>query len=586
MSAIIEFLYYPLGFVILLGVLVFIHELGHFLVAKAFHMRVETFSIGMGKKLFSWRRGETEYALSLIPLGGYVKISGQDPREELPPDVVARSFRTKPLYQRTLVVLAGPVFNAVLACIVFFGLYLNGLPSRPAVLDRVLEDSPAYSAGFRSGDRIRSIIDASGKEHRTFELIDLERVVGKRAGDNLVFVVQRKGQEESLRIPFVPTEGEERDSTIGVVSRRGIMPGVERSMPGPAIVVEEGSWSAARLLPSYFFVSRIEAKTSTGGSTIEVKNFPALEAAWNQVASTTGVERIVFYGFRMPQTPEEAAKMAEGPPSEESFTLGWTSKSDAPPLTLGAAGMRSPELRVLSVLEGSPAERMGLKPGDDLVSLGGQTIQSFSSFRDNVQKLATAGTTLDIEFLRAGKLQSVSIEAKQVMEEDPLTEAKSKRFQIGASFSPSAAAPEMEIIKAESLGEALYLSVDRPYFLTLRMLSSFGQLLTGNISPKTLGGPIMIAKISGKTLSDSWTSFLRMMAFISLNLFILNLLPIPVLDGGHLVLFGIEAIMRKPLPIRAIEIWSTVGFVILMSLIAVVFFNDLSRLGLFSFFNS
>jgi regulator of sigma E protease len=185
--------------------------------------------------------------------------------------------------------------------------------------------------------------------------------------------------------------------------------------------------------------------------------------------------------------------------------------------------------------------------------------------------------------MREGKIILASVQPVLVESRDPLTEAKKNQFQIGAMFLPIPAPPTQVIVKGDGVFETVGLGVSKTVALTRSMLASFYHLAVGDISPKTLGGPILIGKIAGESFKAGASQFFRMMAFISMNLAILNLLPVPVLDGGHLVMFAVEGIRRRPLSIKFIEAWSTVGFVFLMGLVAVVFFNDLSRLGLFRF---
>ena len=583
---------YILGFVLLLGVLVFIHEYGHYIVAKAFGIRVETFSIGMGKKIISFRKGETEYALSLIPLGGYVKLTGQDTREVVPPELLSRSFHEKPLYQRAAVVMAGPLFNAVLAVGVFVFLYAVGVPSPAPSLERVLTSSSAFKAGFRTGDRIESIINQDSKVWQTLEATDLERRVGDAVDEPLTFNVVRENAlfgiaPQKIQIRYTPVLGWDRDSTIGVLKQRGIIEGTERSAAAPAIVVNKATWLAERLFPSPFYVNSVE----WNGKVFQLRTLNDLEMMWSKVSTEKGSEgSLIVKGHTIRMEDESVANIAGANKStaedsaEETYTLAWSPTTTPFPETLLKAGGLSTELIVTNIVPNSPAEKLGLRAGDLLVNLNDAPIESFNSFKQRLQEVAQSGEPVRISWLRAGELQNSEIKPAIVTSEDPLTEVKRKQFQIGGAFMALPASPNLVTVKAHSPGEALHLGWDRTVRLTGSMLSSFYHLAAGDISPKTLGGPILIAKISGESMKQGYVAFLRMMAFISLNLFILNLLPIPVLDGGHLLLYCIEAIRRRPVSPKIVEAWTTAGFFLLMGLVAVVFFNDLSRLGLFKFF--
>lgn len=581
---------YIISLVILLGVLVAIHEFGHFIIAKAFGMRVETFSIGMGKKIFGFTRGETEYTLSLLPLGGYVKITGQDPREELTPELESRSFRHKPLYQRTLVVLAGPIFNAVLAIVVFIVLFSYGVPVPSAQIGRILPGSPAAQAGFLPGDEVTGITKANGQVIAVNEYSDLENAIAENVGQSLNFALQRNvnGTVESKNIAATPTLGLDRDSTLGVVQERGILSGVERNAPAPVVVPSHNGWAAQKGIPFGFWVTEVQYLQDGQPQNIKIENFLELEKAWARAVQAQGPRggiSLVGHNVMIEAVDAKAKATPDTSPEELKFSLDWIVNKDRPSEDLQSAGLSPSELFIIDIKADSPAQKLGLLKGDRILSINGQPVLSFNTFRESIQVLASQPKPLTIEWLREGKKMSAEVSPQMVNTRDPLTEAKKSQFQIGTAFLALPAAPAMKILKARSFGQAVNLGFGKTVSLTGTMLKSFYLLGKGDISPKTLGGPILIGKIAGESFRQGWVSFMRTMAFISLNLFILNLLPIPVLDGGHLVLFAIEAIRRRPLNIKIIEMWTTAGFFLLMSLVAVVFFNDLSRLGLFKFLN-
>lgn len=587
MGQILGYLDYLLGFVILLGVLIFIHEFGHFIVAKACRVRVETFSIGMGKKFLRFRRGETEYALSLLPLGGYVKLLGQDPREEVPPELADRSFREKALWQRAAIVLAGPFFNAALAVAVFVGLYQVGIPAQAPVLVRVLPNSPAAAAGFRSGDRVSAVEGGPEGEVRIRELADLERAIGEAADQPLTFRVERAlggspdAGVERVQVAFTPILGPERDSSTGIIKTRGTIPGVEYAEPGPVLSVNESSWAAQRQVPNLFWVEEVIFPSNGIEQSLKVESFADLERTWRKAAGAlarTEQGKITLKGRRVILAPE-GTKAPQTPPEEQSFNLAWTSAREAIPASLEAAGIFSAELSITDVKPNSPADKLGLKAGDRITALNGQAVHGFQSFRTLLQKEAGAHHELKMSWVRAGKSMESTVRPELVDARDPFTEAKKSQFQIGAMFLPIQAPPPEVVVKGESLSDTVRLGFSKTVKLTASMLESFYLLAKGEISPKTLGGPILIGKIAGESFKAGPVPFLKMLAFISMNLCILNLLPIPVLDGGHLILYCIEAVRRRPLNLKVVEMWTTAGFFFLMGLIAVVFFNDINRLA-------
>ena len=588
---------YLVGFLLLLGILVFFHELGHFMVAKWSGVRVETFSIGFGPRVWSKRRGETEYTLSLIPLGGYVKMTGQDPREEVPAELASRSFANKPLSKRTAIVLGGPLANLLLAITLLTILIFAGLSAPAPTLARVLPDSAAFNAGFRSGDTINDVV-ANGEHHTIREWKDVEHILADHVGQNLSFAVTRTidSKEQSLTIAATPTLGPVRDSSSGVVQQMGRLDGVETPNIAAVVVVEPKSWVADRLLPPGFLVDEITWSLKTGERVFQkIETFEDLENVWAAVGRKAQASpgEITIKGFQaldpnlsLDSTKENektAEKNADKEPELKTYTLAWSTSKDAPPEILAKAGIVSPETIISSVKEKSPAEKFGLKPGDRLLTLGGKQVKSFSWFREQIQSIGANGTTLT--WLRNGQTMEAKIQSELVVAADPLTEAKKSQFQIGATFLALPANPPMTKIQTHKPFKAVAWATERSFSLTGSMLKSFYHLAKGEISPKTLGGPILIGKIAGESIKRGFEPFFNTMAFISLNLFLLNLFPIPVLDGGHLVLYAIEAIRRRPLSIKIVEAWTTTGFFLLMGLVALVFFNDLSRIGLFKIFN-
>jgi len=581
---------YLFGFVVLLGVLIFIHELGHFLLAKACGVRVETFSIGMGHKVLKFTRGETEYALSLIPLGGYVKLTGQDPREEVPKELEHRSFRHKAIWQRTLVVLAGPLFNAALTVVIFVFLYMMGAPSPAPVIERVLPNSPAAAAGLQSGDWVRQIKDSSGNTHQIRELQDLEETLNDRVGEELTLSIERNsawaGEPTNSEIKVSAVKGLTRDSTLGVLRERGIIDGTEKQARAPLLHVRPGTWASERQVPEAFWVDSVEVQLGSLTQSYNIRTYGEFENLWSNLAeraANSDEGQLVLRGQQMQLAPSETAASAS---PTTSYTLAWTRPQDRMPATPNEAGLAASELIVLEVKDGTPASALGLRQGDEIISLNGDTVRSFLWFRDRLQALAQSNTEIVIAWRRGSENLQASVIPQKVSTTDPVTEAQKDQFQIGAVFLALPAAPLTYSLKATGLIDGVVLGWKKSVNLSVSMVASFYYLFTGEIAMKTLGGPLLIGKIAGESVKQGWEAFLKMMAFISLNLFILNLLPVPVLDGGHLVLFAIEAVRRRPLSLKIVEMWTTTGFFLLMGLVAIVFFNDLSRLGLFKIFGS
>lgn len=346
-----------LAFIVVLGVIILVHELGHFLVAKSFGVRVLTFSFGFGPKVLRIERGGTEYALSLLPLGGYVKMLGEDPEEDVPVDEKGRSFGGRPLWQRTLIVAAGPFSNLLFSVLLFFALFSTGVPKLLPVVGGTVEGFPAKDAGLQEGDRILSI---DGKDIKYWE--DLLKVIPESKGEPLTICLDRQGRK--IQVELRPK----------AVRHKNIF-----------------------------------------GEEVEV-------------------------------------------------------------------------------------------------------------------------------------------------------------YQIGIL-------PKGEVVWVRyPVGESLLLGVKQTWYVSELVITSMWKILKGSLSAKTVGGPILIAQMAGQEAKKGIGQFISFIALISINIGLLNLFPIPILDGGHMALFGLQALIRRPLDRRKLEAIQKVGLGIIIALMGLAFYNDVLRL--------
>ncbi len=573
---------YIIGFAGLLGILIFIHELGHFLVAKWCGIRVEIFSIGMGKKIIKFTRGETEYALSLIPIGGYVKLTGQDSREEVAPEFKHKSFRSKPLWQRAAVVLAGPIFNAVLAYLIFTSLFAVGSQVISPVLERVLTSSPAFEAGFRSGDRIKEIESSDGMIAKPRELPELINTIAENSGNPLKFTIERRGESSPITVHYTPEEKEVKDLFLQVPKLAGTIVGTERNARMALLYVKNDSALFNEGMRTGFLLERLDLRGGPVTESFEIKRYQDLEYAWERISKISNSlpeAQLEFYGMQILDKelkPTVTTEDAEAP--KVSAIINWTASRHPDLSSLEAIGASSAEMLVAEIVAGTPAEKLGLKAGDFLTKLNQKPIESFDSFRANLQFLARNEKAIELSWLRSGQEFSGDVTAEKTMAEDPITKAKKEQFQIGARFIPAQSEPHTELLKATGIIDALSLGWIQTTRMTGTMLRSFYHLFKRDISMDTLGGPLKIGQIAGESVKRGARAFFSMMAFISLNLFVLNLLPIPVLDGGHLLLYIFEAIFRREPNHKFVEVWTTAGFLALMTLMIVVTRNDLKSM--------
>lgn len=434
-----------LSFVIAISVLIFIHELGHFLTAKGLGVGVERFSLGFGPRLWGFRRGETDYRISAVPLGGYVKMVGEDPKEgeALSEAERARSFTHKPLWARFLIVFAGPGMNFVLAIGVTALIFMTyGRPVVPSVIGRVVEGSGAAAAGLKPGDRIVAV---DGQPVQYWD--EFERLVEKRRG-------------ETLRLTVRSVDGERN---VAVTPQR------------------------------------------------------------RTVRDILGDDQTLW--------------------------------------DLGVRHSAADAARIVEVAPGGPADRAGLRPGDVVVTLDGQPVLSFEELATRIRSRAGQPTELGVR--RGEGMLTVTVTP------DP----KTGLIGISHVSEPIANVTFVRSNPAVALWEGVVKTGDFT-FVTVRALL---KLVRGELSPSNIGSPIQIAVVSGQQARQGLVPYATFVAVISINLAVLNLLPIPVLDGGHILFFALEAVLRRPVGLRTREVAHQVGFFLLLLLMVFAVYNDIAR---------
>lgn len=420
-------------FLIVIGILVFVHELGHFVMAKRAGVRVEKFSLGMGPKIpgLGFTKGDTEYVISALPLGGYVKMAGENPDEE--PTGAADEFQSKTVWQRAQIAATGPLTNIVLAFIIMPIVYMVGTYTEgPAKVGYVEAGSPAEQAGFMSGDVIEQINGRS-----ISDWTKAMTLIAVNPDAEVTLTVDRNGQKKAMRMrPKAAT-----DLNIGL---SGLVP----DMPAE--------------------IGRVKPKL--------------------------------------------------------------------------------------------PAETAGIRASDKILSVDGRTIYHWNQFSGYVRD--SGGKPLQLQIDRAGT--KIDMTMTPVMD--------GGRYVIGVEPIVRMVFKKYGILESISLGFEKTIEAIDLTFITLKKLVTF------SLSIKTLGGPVMIAQMSGQAASAGFSAFLSLLAVISISLGVLNLLPIPVLDGGLLLFLAIEAIRKKPLSRRVMEVSQSIGAGLLITLIAVVSYNDIMRM--------
>ena len=537
-------------FALLLGALIFFHESGHFLVARWCGIRVLEFSIGFGPRIASFVRKGTEWRIGLLPLGGYVKMLGADPNEDVPPEQMSESFGAQALWKRTLVVLAGPVFNLILPFIVFFFLFLTVAKVDPAVLGTLEPGGVADRAGLRPGDVIQSI---DGETIDGFW--EVQRIVGKSAGKELHFVVVRDGQELPP-IAVTPTNVTEQ-----VAAELGIEEDIGRiqmnsSYRRPVVVVAPKSAAEAAGLRSWDWIVAVDGRAVPSWEEAE----RAIQKAFDGGKAVT-----VSYVREVPM-PGAAVKAVE------LATLAPAAFATLDPKA-GPPGLTSAEWVVYDVQAGTPAAKAGLQPGDEILGMDGKRYSMWEMMRRDLADEPSVPHKLKVH--RGAETLELELTLEEKTEKgDFNTDMKTVVF--GAVNRSAYGAPD-RVENTARLDFALFKTwseTGRVFKLTFASLKG---LFTGRVEFKQMGGPIFIFEAASRTEEEGWSYFFNLMVWLSISLGLINLLPIPVLDGGHLLFIAIEAVKRKPVSNRAKMIASYIGLSAIILLMVMVFKNDLQR---------
>jgi regulator of sigma E protease len=453
-----------LAFLFVLGVLIFVHEFGHFIMARRIGVRVITFSLGFGPKLLTFRRGDTEYCISAIPLGGYVKMAGETPEDARTGS--SDEFLSKSKWQRFQVLVMGPVMNLALAVIVM-ALVLNQgakvpvFEDLPVVLGGVASGSVAQAAGLQAGDRVISVDDKQMSTWNQFYM-----AIATRANRPVRLTIDRQGQR------------------------------IERQVVPAA-------------------VDRFE----------------------------TGAIGV------LPVTHPQISVVNEGQPAHESGLRGGD-------IVLAAAGEAN--------LAGPPNDiRVPLgQPVADIVLADAVAKRSWDRLIEVIQ--AHDGRPLALELQRGDSRLTVTV-TPRVLDGRP---------RIGAQI----ASLEVKTVEPGPI-DAVKLSLKQNWEWTTLIFETLGGLFTRQTSVKQLMGPVAIADLSGSAAAqESWIPLFQLMAMISLNLGLLNLMPIPVLDGGHIAILALEGVSRRDFSMHVKEKMLLAGFVLLMMLMVTVIYNDLMRI--------
>ncbi len=545
-----------LYFLLLVAVLVVIHELGHFVAAKLLDVKVLRFSLGYGRPLVRIRGRETEYQIGIFPLGGYVRIlgveggeGGDDPRD------ARRSFQSRSLWQRLVIVFAGPAANLMLPVVIYFVFFAGHSELPASVVGDVIEGGPAARAGIEPGDTVLAI---DGDNVRYWE--EVENKVQRSAGKELHLKLEHNGKTFERYV--VPVEEIVRKRDGQAVSEGRI--GITRVPFVPLIGVLDAASPAAK------------AGLETGDLVISIEAWPVTN--WADVTRRLGhsaaqTSLVYFRGTEVPGVPQvrllDAHRAQLNPETRMDDTLKRSIYT----------GIEKAEMFVAHVDPGTPADLAGLRPGDLIVSLDDEQLSHWMTLDQRLQ--ADPGRSWNLTWKRTdlqGSVETLSAKITQVWRTQ-LDEYGHTvhRLVFGARNDVERGQPRMVPIDGR-FSYALSKAVDRTGETIGIMAKGFFAVIRGDAPSDDLGGPLMMYRVATVSGNRGWESFLLLMALISVNLGLINLLPVPMLDGGHVLMFAIEAIRRKPLSQKARERVQMIGLAVVGLITLLALRNDVMRL--------
>lgn len=534
-------------FFLLLGVLIFVHELGHFSVAKFFGVRVETFSIGFGKKILSFKKGDTTYAISLFPLGGYVKMYGDNPEAEIPEDQKKYSFLHKPVGQRFAIVFAGPFINFAFAAILFAFIAMIGEQVPAPVVGDIDSSSQAYQMGFRAGDKIQTINNKS-----VDNWMELERIIKENPNEKVNVSLLREG--EKVELTAHTSQGKNKN-ILSLESDVGTISGLHNLATLPVVGVAQHGVGAKNGLKTFDEILSV--------NDTPVLLYSELKPTLEKVVSSNKVVSLTVKTFNDPNAKERTVNIA-------------SNELDASNV-LNSLGVEGTELYIYRIQSDSPAEKAGLKTGDKLLEINDQPLNEWEQVIEVVRNFDPEDKFFEFIIYREGKKMQFDITPQ--LSENLMTATGSTEDRYTIGVSPAFFQTLAEKTKQQTLNpfKAAWIGVEESVKWSGMILVSIWRLIDGTVSAKNIGGVISIGRVASSSFEAGLIAFIKMMAILSINLFLLNLLPIPVLDGGHLVFFSIEALKGSPISLKKMEIAQTVGFILLMSLMVFSLYNDVTN---------
>lgn len=533
-------------FVVLVGALVFVHELGHFVLAKAFGVKVLRFSVGFGPKIAGFTSNGTEYVLAAIPLGGYVKLLGDTPHDVVRDSEKDQSLGAQPVWRRVLIVAAGPAMNLLFPLLLFFLVHLGDGLQTPATVGTVFPDRPADGV-LLPGDRVLSV---DGDTIETFD--ELRRVVRASPHRPLELQVERDGQTHAIVVTPVATHRALELGRSEEVGRLGIDPYHRLAVVG----VHHGSAAHQAGLRAFDRIVAVDGEPVDRWIDLQ----RALEGRRGAVPLTyLRGEMMELGGLVQLEVHRPRVANVRAPAGPGSLAL--------------RAGLEPCELYVREVIAGSAEAELGIRPGDRLVTLDGRPLRIWAGYLAALE--AEPGRTHELTWRRGGQLHRGEL---RLPRDRGVTEAGLPFERIRVGLRPWLPARSEPLVETPSrVVHAATRALERTSEMLSLTFYSVIRLLQGELSVDSLGGPLTIFDAAGDAAREGATNYLVLMAFISVNLAVLNMLPIPLLDGGHLLFYLIEVVTRRKVPAKLRSRAALAGLILLIALTLLAVKNDLTR---------
>jgi len=558
---------------VMLSVLVIIHEAGHFVLAKLFKVGVPVFSIGMGPRVTGFQVGDTDFRIAAFPVGGYVQMAGADPFGEEDPDAwldPEDDFMQKPVWQRLLIMLAGPAANLLLPLVVLTAVLVVGENRADSVVGLVLPDTPAAQVGLQASDEITSVNDQPVDFWGDLAE-DLEGEVGKA----VVLGVKRDGQQKHFTLPV----GAVKLTPDVLADMRAL--GLSWMKVSSQVGVDDPTSPAAR------------AGLATGDAIVAVDGDEV--RTWQEMMNALSQDALHQVTYRHPLNPKERTDDASAYETRSTALRAipdWSPRSGDP---LGNVwGLVPVQVFVGAYAKDSAASAAGVELNDRIYAIDGKPVRDWNDLLRMVQATAppdeqvTSGgclgghvdlpqpRELKLTVIRDGKVLDLAFRPRMTRE---LVRAMVRyRPLIGIKQYPDAFVDGHEQIKRYGLFEAMPEAARETTGVIGTTFGVLAQFVTRERkASETIGGPIAIFDMAGKSAASGLTSFGRMMAAISVGLAIINLLPVPVLDGGQILFFAIEGLRGRPLSLALRERIQMIGVLLLVVVFLYVSVSDISR---------